>query len=175
MTGRLKSTPALATVALGLAIAGLAGAPGAQADVITNASFGSGTWNSSADMIYLVGNTLKEGSIVGAEYVTQSYSDIAGSELSLTYDYNTVQGWEYVEFDGVEVPGSYSSNASGTVTVTLGYGTGYDTLGFVGANQLSFNSITIDSVTSTEVPEPASIALLGTSLFGLGLIRHRRA
>ena len=106
--------------------------------------------------------------------LTQTFADAVGGVLTLTFDFGSTAGYQYVSFDGFTVPGSLVLGATGLTNYSfvLGAGTGSDTLVFKGQNDPSYN--TLQNVSVTQTPEPGSLAILGLGAGVLGFAARRR-
>jgi PEP-CTERM motif len=184
------------------ALAGLLacwGASGAHADLVTNGGFETGDftgWTVSANAtgvepIGILGYTTHSGNYYAAlgdttgSYpygtLSQTITDTAGQTLTLSYwlaSNGTQPSYFDATWDGTTLPGSIVTNLptqpyteySFTVTTT-----GSDVLLFPEQNIPNYLALDDVSLTpgSSSVPEPISIVLFGTGLFGLGLVGRR--
>lgn len=166
-------------ITLGLAALVSASAPASATNLITNGDFSAGLagWSEVDSCCYYTdGSGFHEGAVGTNGMLSQTFADTAGAVLTVTFDYSANDGssYQYVSFDGVTVPGTLVSGPSPytSYSFTLGIGTGSDTITFNGRNDPSYN--TLDNVVVTETPEPASMALVGVGLLGLGLVRRKQ-
>jgi hypothetical protein len=176
----IKSTVfAAALASMGLVMT--AGAGFAATNLISNGDFslGSTDWSVSSDAYYfnITSPGYHEGAFAGGTgYLSQTFSDHAGSALTLTFDYQGTDSssFQYVTFDGATVAGSYvgGSTAYLSYTFSIGAGTGLDTLTFVGQNQPTYN--TLDNVSVTGVPEVSTWAMMLAGFTALGFAGYRR-
>jgi PEP-CTERM motif len=170
----------LLTGAAFAAIMTLAGHASASPNLITNGDFSAGLtgWTETDSCCYYTdGSGFHEGAIGTNGMLSQTFADPAGEDLTLSFYYSgedPATSYQYVTFDGVEVPGSYVGGATPLTfySFNLGPGTGLDTLVFNGRNDPSYNTLD-DVVVTASVPEASTWAMMLVGFAGLGFAGFR--
>lgn len=159
----------------GAALALMASATAVSAsatELVTNGDFsadGAG-WSVNSNAYYFDG-AYNEGAVDSEGSISQTFLDDVGGLLTLDYDWTGggFGGYQFVQFNGSTVAGSFTQNGGGHFTFVLGAGTGSDTIAFIGRNDPSWNALDNVSITqSGAVPEPASWALMLSGFLGAG-------
>jgi hypothetical protein len=108
----------LLTGAAFAAIMTLAGHASASPNLITNGDFSAGLtgWTETDSCCYYTdGSGFHEGAIGTNGMLSQTFADPVGEDLTLSFYYSgedPATSYQYVTFDGVEVPGSYVGGAT---------------------------------------------------------------
>ena len=136
-------------------------ADGANWVVVSNAFFFDGAYH--------------EGNVGDVGTISQVFAAPTGRNLTLTFDYGGNSGYQYVQFNGLDVPNSFVSNPSAITTYTfdLGPALALNTLTFFGRNDPDYNFLDNVSVTAA-VPEPATWALMILGFGAVGGAMRRR-
>jgi hypothetical protein len=174
---------ASAIAALALAVLGVtisAGTSSATTNLILNGDFSSGLtdWTETNSCCYYTDSAgFHEGAVETNGMLSQTFGDPVGAPLEISFYYlgEDSSSYQYVSFDGTTVAGTLVSGVSpyNFYTFALGVGTGSDTITFNGRNNPSYN--TLDFVSVTAVPEPATWAMMLLGFAGVGLLAYRRA
>ena len=153
-----------------------AASPAVAQNLISNGDFSAGgtDWAVASNAFFFDG-AYREGNVGDVGTISQTFAASAGRALTLSFDYGGNSGYQYVQFNGVDVAGSFVSNPSTIVTYTfdLGPALASNTLTFFGRNDPSCNFLDNVSVTAG-VPEPATWALMILGFGAVGGAMRRR-
>jgi hypothetical protein len=157
-----------------VALAAAFAAP-AHAELIVNGNFAADLtgWTTNSNAFFVDGSGYHEGNTGNEASLHQTVSGLTG-DGQLEFDFaSSFDGYQRVLWNGVDISGVQAPGNLTHFMFTV-LGTGLDNLDFLGHNNPSYNTLTNVSLIGT-VPEPASMALLGLGLLGLGLSRRKQA
>lgn len=101
---------------------------------------------------------------------TQNYPGLTGSQTSSNTVTTGLSSFEGVGSNNLSFAATVlSSSFSGTTSAPS------NTLYFGGGSSLGVDLTVVYDYTATSVPEPTTLALMGTAIIGIGLVRRKRA
>jgi hypothetical protein len=162
--------------------------PFAHANLVTNGDFSAGdagwttNWNINADTAstQCVGSGCITGGITSGSYLYQDISTTPGTAYTLSFDFEAFGGnpMELQVLFGNTVAADFL-NAGSIAPTTFTFSnlvanSGTTRLLFLGRNDPGVNLLNNVDVEGSAVPEPGTLALVGTAVLGLAGMARRR-
>ena len=148
----------------------------ASANIVKNGDFSSGgtDWTLTGNLGFSGFNNMWDDGAMGSDaWLNQVIPTIAGETYSISFDTLITWGNMAVALDGNQF---FSTPNSGHFDLFAVAATNNATLSFITHNDPGYNhldNVVVERVVK-DVPEPASLALVGLGLAGLGALRRRR-